>query len=272
MRRAPCPGRGGPSSVRRCCATATSSPTRECAASGGYLRSVGFSGDLALRVVSSYDGDNPGETENWAFIRLADQMCRGECRLPSSRHYFIPIGSPGGDSACGVFSGLECQPATVDRIGGTVMVKVSWTQGNQNGLDHWDIGLGEQSRVRDRGATVSAGRHQRQLAPGSAGEGHAQLLGDVGRAVQPADGVPGAAVPRRRPPRRVQLHRDGVVRPARGRRRAGDRRGSLPRRQLSHSHLRRPERRTTSPGGSRAGQTRNGGRTAGSTCRSSRCA
>ncbi|MEO8261402.1 MAG: hypothetical protein ABI566_02435 [Pseudolysinimonas sp.] len=103
----------------------------------GYLRDDGFSGDLALQVVANYDSGE--DTQNWVFLNLSRNMCFGTCRLPRSQHYFLPVGALESGS-CGVFTGLDCQPVDTTRAGGAVMVKVSWAQGNQNGLERFRTG------------------------------------------------------------------------------------------------------------------------------------
>ena len=79
--------------------------------------------------------------DNWVFLDLSRKMCSGVCRLPHSAHYFLPIGALDSGS-CGVFTGADCQPVTTSTVGGTVMVKVSWSQGNQNGLENFQVEIG----------------------------------------------------------------------------------------------------------------------------------
>ena len=103
----------------------------------GFLSDRGSSGDLVVRMLSSFAGGASVETS--VLIPSVDRGCRGVCSLPGDAWYEVALGSvgqPGG--LCGSSFG-DCTPPTRTVSAGSVQLKALWSQGAMNGREDWSV-------------------------------------------------------------------------------------------------------------------------------------
>ena len=104
----------------------------------GRLRDVGASGDLVVRMTTTFlTGES---TETSVLIPSVDDGCRGLCTPPEDAWYEVALGSvnqPRG--LCGSSTGDDCTPPSRTVSAGTAQVRVSWSQGESNGRSDWNV-------------------------------------------------------------------------------------------------------------------------------------
>jgi hypothetical protein len=74
-------------------------------------------------------------------LPLSRYACEGTCALPPTLTYSVPLPIVRvGAGMCSSGFGGDCTPPTRETALGTAEIRVDWTQGNVNGLDHWVVG------------------------------------------------------------------------------------------------------------------------------------
>lgn len=104
----------------------------------GRLRDVGASGDLVVRMTTTFlTGES---TETSVLIPSVDGGCRGACPLPEDAWYEVALGSVSQPTGlCGSAFGEDCTPPSRVVSAGTAQVRVSWSQGETNGRSDWNV-------------------------------------------------------------------------------------------------------------------------------------
>lgn len=104
----------------------------------GRLRDVGASGDLVVRMTTTFlSGES---TETSVLIPSLDDGCRGLCTLPEDAWYEVALGTVNQPTGlCGSSFGEDCTPPSRAVSAGTAQVRVSWSQGESNGRSDWNV-------------------------------------------------------------------------------------------------------------------------------------